>query len=65
MHLPAMWETWVQFLSRKDTLEKEMPTQSNILSLRIPWTEEAWSATVHGIVIVRHDLALSYLLDSV
>ena len=40
MHLPAMWETWVQFLSQKDRLEKEMATQSSILTWRIPWTEE-------------------------
>ena len=35
--LPAMQETWVQFLSREDTLEKEMATHSNILAWQIPW----------------------------
>ena len=40
MNLPAVWETWVQFLSQKDRLEKEMATQSSILTWRIPWTEE-------------------------
>ena len=40
MHLPAMWESWVQLLSQKDRLEKEMATQSGILTWRIPWTEE-------------------------
>ena len=39
-NLPAMLETWVQFLGRKDPLEKEMATQSNILAWETPWTEE-------------------------
>ena len=39
-HLPAMQETWVQFLGREDPLEKEMATHSTILAGRIPWTEE-------------------------
>ena len=38
--LPAMWETWVQSLGWKDSLEKEMTTHSSILAWRIPWTEE-------------------------
>ena len=28
-HLSTMWETWVQSLSREDTLEKEMSTHSS------------------------------------
>ena len=39
-NLAAMQETWVQFLSQEDPLEKEMVTHSNILAWRIPWTEE-------------------------
>ena len=39
-NLPAMQETWVQFLGWKDALEKEMATHSSILAWRIPWTEE-------------------------
>ena len=39
-HLPAVWETWVQSLGRKGSLEKEMVTHSSILAWRIPWTEE-------------------------
>ena len=31
---------WVQTLSQKDTLEKEMATHSSILAWKIPWTEE-------------------------
>ena len=32
-NLPAMWETWVQFLGWKDPLEKENATVSSILCL--------------------------------
>ena len=39
-HLPAMWETWVQFLGWEVPLEKEIETHSSILVWRIPWTEE-------------------------
>ena len=39
-HLPAMQETWVQFLGWEDPLEKGMATHSSILAWRIPWTEE-------------------------
>ena len=38
-NLPAMWETWIQYLGREDPLEKGMATHSN-LAWRIPWTEE-------------------------
>ena len=31
-NLPAMQETWVQFLDRKDPLEKEMAILSSILA---------------------------------
>ena len=38
--LPAMWETWVQFLGWEDPLEEEMATHSSILAWRISWMEE-------------------------
>ena len=38
-NLPAMRETWVQFVGREDPLEKGMATHSSILACRIPWTE--------------------------
>ena len=38
--LPAMQETWVQFLGQEDTLEKEMATHSSILAWEIPQIEE-------------------------
>ena len=39
-NLPAMQETWVQFLGQEEPLEKEMAIHSSILPWRIPWTEE-------------------------
>ena len=38
--LPAMQETWVQFLGQEDPLEKGMTTHSSIVTWRIPWPEE-------------------------
>ena len=40
-NLPAMQETWVQFLGQKDPLEKEMATHSSTLAWRNPWMEES------------------------
>ena len=39
-NLPAMWETWVQFLGWEVPLEKEMAAHSGILAWRITCTEE-------------------------
>ena len=39
-NLPAMQETWVQFLGREDPLMKEMTTQSSIFAWKIPWAKE-------------------------
>ena len=39
-NLPAMWETWVQYLGWEDPIEKGMATHFSILAWRIPWTEE-------------------------
>ena len=39
-NLPAMQETWVQFLGQEDPLEKEMAIHSSILAWKISWTEE-------------------------
>ena len=38
--LPAVQETWVQFLGCEDPLEKGMATHSSILAWRIPLAEE-------------------------
>ena len=59
-NLPVMQElqeTWVQFLGRKDTLEKGMATHSSILAWNIPWTEEAGGLQSMGSQRVGHDLA--------
>ena len=39
-NLPAMKETWIQFLGQEDPLEKGMATHSNVLAWRTPWTEK-------------------------
>ena len=39
-NLPERQETWVQFLSWEDPLEKEIATYFSILAWRIPSTEE-------------------------
>ena len=44
-NLPAMQETWVQYLGGEDPLEKETATHSSILAWEIP-DREAWQATV-------------------
>ena len=38
-NVPAMQETWVQFLDQEEPLEKGMATHSSILAWRTPWTE--------------------------
>ena len=53
--LPAMRETWVRSLGRKDPLEKEMATHSSILAWRIPWTEEPGGLQSMGSQRVGHD----------
>ena len=41
-NLPAMQETWLQFLDQEDPLEKGMATHFSILAWKIPWTEDPW-----------------------
>ena len=48
-NLPAMWETWVWFLSREDPLEEEMATHFSTLAWRIPWTKEPSSLQSMGL----------------
>ena len=54
-HLPEVWETRVQSLSREDPLEKEMATHSSTLAWKIPWTEEPGRLQTMGLQRVRHD----------
>ena len=50
-NLPAMLETWVQFLGREDPLEKGMATHSNILPWGIQCTEDLLKAlNLNGMV---------------
>ena len=42
-NMPAVQESWVQFLGQEDTLEKGMATHSSILARKISWTEEPGS----------------------
>ena len=51
-NLPAVQETWVQFLGWEDPLEEEMATHSSILAWRISWQR---SLVVMGSQRVRHD----------
>ena len=37
-NIPVMWETWVQSLGWKVSLEKGKAIHSSILAWRIPWT---------------------------
>ena len=39
-NLPAVEETWVQFLGQEDPLEKGKAIHSSILAREIPWTEK-------------------------
>ena len=54
----AMWETWVQSLGQEDPLEEGMATHSNILTWRIPWTEEPGMLQSTGLERVGHDLSV-------
>ena len=54
-NLPAMEETWVQYLGWENPLEKEVATYSSILAWRIPWTEELGRLQSMGSQRVGHD----------
>ena len=54
--LPAMQETWVQFLSQEGPLEEGKAIHSSILAWRIPWTEKPGARySPLGLHRVRHD----------
>ena len=53
--MPAMRETPVQSLGRKDSLEKEMATHSSTLAWKIPWTKEPGRLQSMGSQRVGHD----------
>ena len=39
-NLPALLETWVQFLGWEEPVEEDMATHSSIFTWRMPWTED-------------------------
>ena len=53
--LPAMQETWVQFLGREDPLEKEMAIHFSTLAWKIPSMEEPDRLQSMGSQRVGHD----------
>ena len=59
--LPPMRETQLRSLGQENPLEKEMVTQSSILSWRIPWMEKLGRLPSTGSQRVRHDWATSLL----
>ena len=54
-NLPAMQETWLQFLGWEDPLEKEMAIHSSILAWKISWTVEPGRLLSMGLQRVGHD----------
>ena len=50
-------ETWVRSLGQEDPLEEEIATHSNILTWKIPWTEEPGRLQSLGSKRVGHNLA--------
>ena len=54
-NLPAMEETWFQFLSQANPLEKEMAVHYSILAWKVPWTEEPGGLQSTGLQRVGHD----------
>ena len=54
-NLPAMQETWVQFLGQKEPLVKGMATHSSTLAWRIPWTETPGRLQSMALQRVGHD----------
>ena len=58
-HLPALQETWVQFLGLEDPLEKEMAIHSSTLAWKIPWAEPPDRLQATGSQRVGHDWVTS------
>ena len=54
-NLPAMQETWIQFLGQEDPLEEEMATHFSILAWKIPWAEEPGRSQSKELQRVEHD----------
>ena len=62
-YLPAMRETWIQFLGQEDPLEKEMAIHSSTLAWKTPWTEEPDRLQSMGSQRLGHNWATSFSLS--
>ena len=62
-NLPAMWETWVQFLGWEDPLEKGKETHSSILAWKFhelnPWGQKESDTTEQLLQLVVRTLRLT------
>ena len=65
MNLPAVQETWDQFLGQEGCLEKGVATHSSILVWRIPWTKELGRLQSMGLQRVGHDWVTNTPLASI
>ena len=54
------WKTWVRSLGQEDPLEEEIATHSNILTWKIPWTEEPGRLQFMGLQRIGDDLATEH-----
>ena len=63
-NLPAMQETWVQFLGREDPPGEGNGNPLQCSYLENPMRRGAWPATVHGVASIRHNLATKPTCDS-
>ena len=55
-NLPAIQETWVQFLGQEDSHGEGKSNPLQYSRLKNPMERGAWQATVHGAARVEHDL---------
>ena len=60
---PAVQKTQVQFLDWEDSLEEEMAIHSNILTWKIPWTEERGGLQSTGPRRTGHDWVTNHTLS--
>ena len=63
-NMPAMLETWVQFLGWEDPVEKEIGNPLQYACLENPMGRGAWQATVHSVARVVYILVLSFFLKN-
>ena len=59
-NLPAMQETWIQFLGRECHQKKEMATHSSILAWKTPGQRSLVGYSPGGFKRVRHNIATKY-----